>query len=234
MNGAAMKETPANVVIVDYGLGNLFSVKQACEYAGLNTIITASKKALLSADAVILPGVGAFGDAMASLSRLDLIEPIKEANSSGKLLIGICLGMQLFMTESYEFGHSQGLGLISGQVVRFQQPPGRAGDFRVPQVGWNRIFSKGPGQGSIGSGQKWQGSPLDGIEQGEYMYFVHSYYVQPEDPNLILAEAQYGDTRFCAGIQRQNLFACQFHPERSGPKGLQVYTNIARILAEKT
>ena len=211
---------PFHVAIVDYRLGNLFSVKHACEHAGIPSTITSSKKEILQASAVILPGVGAFGDAMDSLNHLDLVEPLRDLVASHKPLIGICLGMQLLMTESFEFGRHSGLGMIEGQVVRFEDP--REGDVRlkVPHVGWNRIQPSAP----------WTGTFLEGIADGEYMYFVHSYMVQPVEPSVVLSTSLYGRTRFCSTLRLDNLFGCQFHPERSGQAGLKIYYNLKKML----
>jgi glutamine amidotransferase len=221
-----MAEQPSpRVVIVNYRVGNLFSVQNACVATGLDVTISAEKRAILEADAVIVPGVGAFGDAMDTLRRLDLVRPLQDIAAAGTPLVGICLGMQLFMRESEEFGHHQGLGLFEGSVVRFDKPRGPAGELKVPQVGWNRIFAAG------GHGDGWADSPLAGVAQGEFMYFVHSFYAKPVDPAAVLTVTRYGDLEFCSSVRRGNVFACQFHPERSGARGLQVYRNIAREVA---
>ncbi len=206
--------------IVDYGVGNLYSVRSACAAVGLLAEITGEKAAILAADAVIVPGMGAFGDAMDTLRRMDLIEPLREIAAAGTPLIGICLGMQLFMSESEEFGHHQGLGVIPGPVVRFATPHQRSEELKVPHVGWARIA---PAR-AVSSWSEW---PLQGIDSGEYMYFVHSYYAVPSEPEVVFSVSRYGDIGFCSSLKRGNVFACQFHPERSGPKGLQVYRNIA-------
>lgn len=219
-----MPETPrACVAIVDYGMGNLFSVQRACEQVGLPAVISAFADEVLRADAVILPGVGAFGDAMAELRRLDLVAALQEVAASGKPLMGICLGMQLFMTESHEFGRHRGLGLIEGEVVRFDAPRHGSQVLKVPQVGWNRII-KAVGPNS------WEASPLEGLQDGEFMYFVHSFYARPVEPSVVLATSRYGHLEFCSSLRRGNLFACQFHPERSGPQGLRIYRNLASQL----
>ena len=211
------------VAIVDYGLGNLFSVEQACALVGLNSIITNSKKDIIAADAVILPGVGAYGDAMLTLHRLDLVNVLRDIADASKPLVGICLGLQLLMTESYEFGHHKGLGIIEGPVVRFEAPKEKERILKVPQIGWNRIFQPT-------DGLRWYGALLDGIDEGEYMYFVHSYIVQPQESNVILSTSRYGHIEFCSSIQHHNVFACQFHPERSGVKGMKIYHNLAALL----
>jgi len=217
------------VAIVDYGLGNLFSVKQACEFAGMDAVITSDHEVLMSADVVILPGVGAFADAMSALLRLDLVSPLREIGSSDKWLVGICLGLQLLMTESYEFGIHKGLDIVSGLVIPFEnleetyEVDGLPRRLKVPQVGWNQIWS--PGEPS-----QWSDTPLRNTSEGEYFYFVHSYYVEPTDKNLILSATKYGQTEFCSSLLYNTTFACQFHPERSGVQGLNVYKNIAEIV----
>jgi glutamine amidotransferase len=217
--------------IVDYGLGNLFSVKHACEHVSMEAVITASPLEMVQADLVILPGVGAFGDAMAALKALDLIGPLKEVASSGKALFGICLGMQLLMTESWEFGRFKGLGIIEGEVVNFDNPRGSLGRLKVPQVGWNRIYRTGVKKGSgneVGSRKDhWAGSALQDLQDGEFMYFVHSYYVKPEKEDVILSLSSYGNIEFCSSLQYRNIFASQFHPERSASQGLRIYQNLA-------
>lgn len=216
------------VAIVDFGLGNLFSIKLACLHAGLQSRLTSSKKEILEAEAVILPGVGAFGDAMAALEKLDLIVPLQDVAASGKILMGICLGMQLMMTESYEFGRSQGLGIIKGPVVRFDNPKKSSSKiFKVPQVGWNRISQV---NGDASRKNSWSDSLLSGLPDGAYMYFVHSYYAKPEDSSVRLSMTRYGHIEFCSSLRYGNIFAFQFHPERSGPQGLNIYHNLAALL----
>lgn len=211
--------------IVDYELGNLFSVKNACEAVGLRAELASTPAEILAADAVILPGVGAFGDAMRSLERRNLIGALRDVAASEKPLVGICLGMQLLMTESFEFGRHAGLGIIPGSVDRFTNPRSPSGPLKVPQVCWNRLRVP-PGS----SPAAWQGTLLHGLPEGVYFYFVHSYYVQPEDPAVTLSTTHYGDVDFCSCLQYRNIFACQGHPERSGRDGLRVYANLARAL----
>lgn len=213
------------VAIVDYGMGNLFSVKQACEYAGLPAAITASKEEVLRADGVILPGVGAFGDAMETLRQLDLASPLREIAHSGVPLMGICLGMQLMMSESFEFGQHQGLNLFQGKVIRFEKPRDGARVLKVPEVGWNIIYPADNRSRAL-----WDFSPLRGVPDQAYMYFVHSFYCVPEDPKSRVSLSRYGHIEFCSSVKAGNIFACQFHPERSGPCGLQVYCNFAAMV----
>lgn len=218
-----MNDFTPQVAIVDYGLGNLFSVAQACAHVGLNSIITNSKKDILGADAVILPGVGAYGDAMSTLRRMDLVRVLRDIAETKTPLVGICLGLQLMMTESYEFGHHKGLGIIEGQVVGFDAPKEEERMLKVPHIGWNRICNPA-------NGLPWSETLLDGIDDAEYMYFVHSFTVQPQNPNVVLSTSRYGHIEFCSCVKHHNVFACQFHPERSGPEGIKIYRNLARQL----
>lgn len=203
--------------ILDFGLGNLFSVAQACRTAGIEGIITDEIDVLLAADALIVPGVGAFGDAIDAIRRKGLAEPIVEFADSGRPLLGICLGMQLLMTESHEFGRHRGLGIIPGQVVRFADPHNNGRALKVPHVGWCGIHYA----------VAWHGdSLLAGVHHGARMYFVHSFYCIPEDDAVTEATAEYGGISFCAGLRHGNVTGYQFHPERSGPVGLKVYRNL--------
>lgn len=204
-----------NVVIIDYLLGNLFSVKHACEKVGLAVKISSNRAEIEAADALIMPGVGAFGDAMKNLHELDLVNGIKSYISTGKPFLGVCLGMQLLFEESEEFGAHEGLGLIKGKIKKFAS---RLGDdpIKVPQIGWNQIQT---------GAQDWTNTPLKDIHSGEYMYFVHSYYAAPSDPNVVLTETTYGDTTFCSGVLKNNIFATQYHPEKSAEEGIKIYKN---------
>lgn len=204
-------------VVVDYGLGNIYSVKSACRAAGFETVVSSDHQPIVSADLVILPGVGAFGDAMTSLTRLGLRDPLRERAETGGTILGICLGMQLLMSESEELGRWDGLDVVKGSVRRLHAT------VKIPQVGWNRILPSPSGQG-----QSWARSPLRGLAEGEYMYFVHAYHVQPQDPGVVLAHTVYGGEIYCSGLRYKNVFGFQFHPERSGPAGLAVYRNLAQ------
>ena len=211
-------------------MGNLFSVRHAFAHVGVPAIVTSSREELLNSDAVVLPGVGAFGDAMTSLRRLDLVGPLHEVAASDKLLVGICLGMQLLMTESCEFGTHRGLDIIPGVVSRLSPSVKDGSTPKVPHIGWSPITA------TVGlglNGRVWEGSPLDGVLNEEYMYFVHSYYARPDDPSKVLSMSRYEDVEFCSSIWRGNIFACQFHPERSGTQGLRVYGNLASVIARR-
>lgn len=213
------------VAIVDHSLGNLFSVLQACRHVGLDAKITADKHEIEKAKAVILPGVGAFGDAMSELQRLDLVEVLRQKAGSHLPFLGVCLGLQLLMGTSEEFGDHAGLGVVPGKVVRFpaQGPEGER--VRIPQVGWNRVFAVSSQREGV-----WNNTPLEGIRQGEFMYFVHSYYVAPDDESLVIGKTFYGGTEYCSALRVGNVFGLQFHPERSGPSGLQIYGNFAKSI----
>lgn len=215
----------ACVAIVDHGLGNLYSVKRACEHVGLRAVITAQREEIERADGVVLPGVGAFGDAMVTLRRLDLVAVLRDVAAANRPLLGICLGVQLLMSESREFGTHQGLDIVKGVVVPFNSPKEGCRSLKVPHVGWNRISPPSTNE------RRWDRTPLENIAVGEFMYFVHSFCVQPTDPDVSLSVTRYGDVEFCSSVQRGNIFACQFHPERSGVEGLKVYRNWARSLS---
>ncbi len=210
------------VAIIDYGVGNLFSVRQACESAGMNGFITSSSQDILNSEAVILPGVGAFGSAMASLTSSGLVPVIEHVAASGKPLLGICLGMQLLLEKSCEFGESQGLGIIKGEVVRLgSETAGMQGLPKVPHVGWNRIEEPAP--------DAWKESYLKANKSDDYMYFVHSYYSVPADERIVLSMTNYKGIKFCSSFQVNNIFGCQFHPEKSGPGGIEIYKTLSLL-----
>lgn len=203
------------ITIIDYQISNLFSVQHACEYLGLKAEISSDKNKLLSGDAAILPGVGAFGDAMQNLKTLDLIGPIKEFIDSGKPFMGICLGLQLLFSESEEFGSHKGLDIIPGKVVKFPPKNSLGKMVKVPQIGWNQIYE--PPE------RKWTHSPLSGVPNHSFMYFVHSYYVMPADQRVTLSLTEYQGMEYCSSVFYNNVFAAQFHPEKSGEEGVHIY-----------
>lgn len=206
------------ISIIDYKLSNLFSVKHALDFLNVESEITSDKSIIKNSDAAILPGVGAFGDAMKNLRQFDLVDPIKEFILLGKPFMGVCLGMQLLFTTSEEFGIHQGLDVVKGKVIKFSN---KSRLIKVPQIGWNQIFK---------GGNNWDNSPLKKIEDGEFMYFVHSYCVVPEDKSVILSETIYEDIRYCSSLLSGNVFATQFHPEKSGPEGIKIYKKWLKIL----
>jgi glutamine amidotransferase len=213
---------PKKITIIDYKLGNLFSVKHACGYVNLTTSISSDKKDIIDADALILPGVGAFGDAMKNLQELDMIEPILDFVASGKPLLGICLGMQLLFTESYEFGEHKGLNIIEGEITKFPSMGMNGKSIRVPHISWNRI--------NLPTNQSWENSPLQGLEDGAYMYFVHSYFANPQNNADMLTQTEYEGINFCSSVKKGNVFASQFHPEKSGQKGIGIYRTWANMI----
>jgi len=222
----------SRVAIVNLEMGNLFSVQRACQVVGLAAEITSDRADVIGADAVILPGVGAFGRAMKRLRELNMVEALWRVADSGKPLLGICLGMQLFMEESSEFGCHEGLGLVSGRVRRLENP--RKGDriLKVPHVGWSRVNRPRLSDGSEDPNvPPWEDSLLSGIADGAYMYFVHSFYAIPDDADVELGRTRYGEIEFTSALQRENVTACQFHPERSGKIGLGIYQELAAVLA---
>jgi len=198
------------IAIIDYGLGNLESVKYALDRLGAESTLTSDPRALDSADGVILPGVGAFGRAMEMLRELGLLEPTRAAALSGRPFMGICLGLQLLFSTSREHGRHQGLNIIPGKVIRFGQ------DLTVPHMGWNQVRQERP-------------SPLfDGIPDETFFYFAHSYYAVPEDPQALIGSTEYGQA-YASAVQQGNVFATQFHPEKSGPAGLKMLENFCRL-----
>ncbi len=215
----------AAVAIVDFGMGNLFSVQKALETVGLDAKITNDPKDVIAAKAVVLPGMGAFGDAMSDLRAHGLVEPLRDLAKNGKPFLGVCLGLQLMLEKSLEFGEHEGLGMIEGVVVRFERPVEGGIDLKVPQVGWNAIRPPA-GRGA----EHWKGSPLEGLPDGVCGYFVHSYYAKPKDPSVVLGASRYGQIEFPAALRKGNLFACQFHPEKSGPRGIDMYRNFAKAI----
>ena len=215
-----------NVAIVDYGLGNLFSVNSACERVGLQSFITSEADEVKRADAVILPGVGAFGDAMESLRQTHLLDAIMDFVKTGKPFLGICLGMQLMFSESEEFGANKGLDLIKGRIVKFPERNANGHIIRVPQIQWNRIYAN--------SKDSWNTSPLKNIEEGTYMQFVHSYYALPEEKDTILTYSEYEGIRYASAVIKDNLVGMQYHPEKSAGQGLKVYENWAAYIKNKS
>ena len=199
------------VGIINYGLGNLFSIKSACIHTGMNGVLVDEKKEILSCDAIILPGVGAFNMAMEKIKikKLDIL--IKEFFKKEKPIIGICLGMQLFFDKSYENVTTEGLSLIKGDVKSFNLPSNL-------NIGWYSIKKKRDER------------ILKSIEDSSYMYFVHSYYCNPLDKNNILTMSNFSNIDFCSSIKFKNLYGFQFHPEKSGENGLKIYQNLKDLL----
>jgi glutamine amidotransferase len=198
------------VTIVDYGIGNIHSVAKAMVHEGANVELTSDPEEVRRADLLVLPGVGAFGDGMANLHERGLVAPLLEFAAAGRPFLGICLGMQLFLSESDEFGNRLGLGIIPGRVVEIPVAPGR----KVPHIGWNRI--------APAPGASWTDSPLADVPAGSSVYFVHSFTAMPDSEDHRLADADYSGFRVSAAIRRDNVTGCQFHPEKSGEVGLSI------------
>lgn len=200
------------IAIIDYDAGNLKSVEKALEYLGEDCKITRDVGEIASAEKVILPGVGAFKDAMEKLERYHLVDVIKEVAKKGTPFLGICLGLQLLFESSEEGPGVSGLGLLPGKIVAFPKKEG----YKIPHMGWNSL--------EIAP----EATLFQGIEKGSYVYFVHSYYLEAAEPSDVVATTEY-ITTVHASVQRDNIFACQFHPEKSGDVGLQILKNFCRI-----
>jgi glutamine amidotransferase len=200
------------ITIIDYELGNLFSVKRACDMEGCQVSIARRAIDIENANAIILPGVGAFGQAMENLNRLDLISPLVDHVAAGKPLFGICLGLQLMFDESEEFGSPKGLGFLRGSVKRIpvKESP-------VPQIGWNKIYV--PRE----LPNLWLNTPLEETGSGSWMYFVHSFYVNNFDNNDALCITNYCDFIYTSAVFKNNIFGTQFHPEKSAANGLNIF-----------
>lgn len=212
------------VTVVDYGVGNLFSVSRAFEYIGATVELVDSAFKISNATHLVLPGVGAFADGMAGLHAKNLIEPIRKYAESGRPFLGICLGMQMMLEMSEEFGSHEGLGLIPGDV-RALPAIGENGQRRkVPHVGWASLM---PAQSDVA----WTGTILAKLHSGDAAYFVHSYMAYPADIRYCLADADYRGSRITAAIRHGQLYGCQFHPEKSGPVGLQMLDQFVALVA---
>ena len=219
-----IEQDKKEVIIIDYKLGNLFSVKHACIKVGLSPVVTSDKALVSKAKAIILPGVGAFADAMENLKKMDLIAPLIDQVANQTPIFGICLGMQLLFNESEEFGISKGTGIIHGSIKKF---PSRINEYsiKIPHIGWNKIYHHDE--------KKWEKSPFSRIEQNEYMYFVHSFFAIPENPDNILSMTNYEGFEFCSAVISNNVFATQFHPEKSAIMGIEIYKMWANINFKK-
>ena len=204
------------IAIVDYGMGNLRSVEKAIARAGVATVVTSDPAKILGARGVVLPGVGAFGACMENLESRGLAATMREAVSSGKPFLGICLGLQLLFEESEEFGPVRGLGILPGKVVRFAGP--EVDGLKIPQMGWNRLKIRR----SV--------AELEGVGADPFVYFVHSYYVVPAEPKITVASTEYG-VEFASAVASDNVFACQFHPEKSQAVGLAILENFVKRAA---
>jgi len=205
------------ITIIDYQMGNLRSVQKACENVGIAAKISSDPHEIAASEKLILPGVGSFGDAIAELRRRDLVEPIRDFVASRRPLLGICLRLQLLFETGYEGGTHRGIGLLEGDVVRFDwRSLGIEATLKIPHMGWNQV-------------RKTAEAPiLSEIDDQAYFYFVHSYYVRPADPSIVALTCQYG-IDFCAMIRKDNLYATQFHPEKSQAEGMKLLAGFAAL-----
>ncbi len=200
------------IAIIDYDAGNIKSVEKALQKLGADVVITKDAETILSADKVILPGVGAFGDAMSNLKKYDLISVIKQVVAKGTPFLGICLGLQLLFDRSDETPGVEGLGILKGDILRIPDHE----DLKIPHMGWNSLhFQNG-------------GRLFEGLPEDAYVYFVHSYYLKAEEEEIVKATAEYGVT-IHASVEKDNVFACQFHPEKSSDVGLQILKNFVEL-----
>lgn len=199
--------------IIDYDAGNIRSVEKALQALGEETVVTRDRDSILKADRVILPGVGAFGDAMGKLKSYGLDSVIKEVVAAGTPFLGICLGLQLLFERSDESEGVEGLGILPGEILRIPDEPG----LKIPHIGWNSLSF--PNSGRL----------FKGISEDAYVYFVHSYYLTAKDKEIVTAQTEYGSTVIHASVEKDNVFACQFHPEKSSDVGLAILRNFTAI-----
>ena len=214
-----MNKKLPKIAIVDYGVGNLYSIQKAFGRLMAEVVITEEAKDIISADALILPGVGSFEAGIKGLRVRNLEDVIKRFAESGKPVLGICLGAQLLLSKGHEFGEFSGLGIIPGQVVKF---PKLIVKTKIPHIGWNKLLFKT---------QKHKDNPLfKSMDKKGEVYFVHSYILEPDDKKVVLTTTEYGGHRFCSAIKKGNVYGCQFHPEKSGPVGLKIIENFIKII----
>jgi imidazole glycerol-phosphate synthase subunit HisH len=212
----------AEVAVIDYGVGNLLSVRRALEHCGAAVTVTSDPGLILAADRVVLPGVGAFANGMAALERQGLAVTVREVAARGRLLLGICLGMQMLFDNSTEFGVTPGLGLIAGTVVAVPSTSSTGHALKIPHIGWNALVLPG-------GCENWSETLVQDLRPGEAAYFVHSFMASPADQRNRIADCLYGENPIAAVVGRDNVLGCQFHPEKSGDAGLTVLRRFLRM-----
>lgn len=210
-----------NVVIIDYGVGNIFSVCRAFEHCGAEACLTDSTDVILDAERLVLPGVGAFADGMAGLRTRGLIDPIKQYAATGRPFLGICLGMQMLMDSSEEFGQQEGLGLIPGRVVAIPSTGVDGTPHKIPHIGWNELLVPGA--------VTWNGTIFEYTSPGSPVYFVHSFGAVPQYEENRLADCNYNGRTICAAVRSGSIYGCQFHPEKSGKVGLEIIKSFLNL-----
>lgn len=209
--------TKPSVTVVDYGRGNLLSVVRAFERVGAEVTVTDDAEAIAAAVRLVIPGVGAFADAMGELSRRNLIDPLKAYAETGRPMLGVCVGMQILFDSGEEFGEFAGLGLMPGRVTPIA---GRSSmRLKIPHIGWNRLLPA----------NEWDHTILAGLGEDPYCYFVHSFAAVPESDDVLLSQMAYGDLCLTAAVRRENIWGCQFHPEKSGETGLKIISNFLEL-----
>lgn len=206
-----------NIAVLDYGIGNIRSICSAMEFIGVTPILTNDKDTLTKADGIVIPGVGAFDAGMTKLKEIDAVSFLQDVSQTNKPMLGICLGMQLLFDESDENGQFSGLGLVSGTVNKLGVNEGT----RLPHIAWNEIAPP--------VGFDWEGSILKGLSSTEEMYFVHTYAARPAFEAHVLSVTEYGGGKFCSAVKKDNIYGCQFHPEKSAEKGLGILRNFEKV-----
>lgn len=207
-----------NIVIVDYGIGNVKSIMNAFEDQGEKPLLSRDRDVILNADGVILPGVGAFSHGMNNLNKYGLVAIIKDYVRTGKPLLGICLGMQMLLEESEEFGDTKGIGLVKGKVIKL--PIEKSNKVKLPHISWNEIQTKDI---------EWKNTILNDVEVNSDMYFVHTFVAKPDNEDEILSTTDYFNVEFCSSLKKGNVYGCQFHPEKSAKHGLSIIKNYINI-----
>lgn len=215
-----MKST--NVLIIDYGIGNLLSVRRGFEYCGATVEISSDPKSILNSSHVVLPGVGAFGNAMSVLHDRGLFDVVKEVEKKGIPLLAICLGMQMLLDESEEFGVTKGLGMIPGKVIPIPSVTTKGAQQKIPHIGWSELLAEK-------NSSDWKNTILENVQLNDSVYFVHSFMSVPNDEAHRLAHCEYGGQKISAVIRKDNVYGCQFHPEKSGQVGLKILSQFIKL-----